>query len=66
MDGVPRRERRWGAGVTERCHENKRLLMGGDSMEEGTENDPELVETCGAVEDIISVKNYQQSLGLEG
>ena len=28
VDGVPLRERRWGTGETERCYDNKRLLMG--------------------------------------
>ena len=29
VDSAPIRERRWGAGVTERCGDNYRLLMGG-------------------------------------
>ena len=29
VEGVPRWERRWGAGVTERCYDEKRILMGG-------------------------------------
>ena len=57
VDGVPCLERIWGAGETERCYNNKRLLMGGGSVEEGTENDPKTVETGGAVGDRISVKH---------
>ena len=34
VDEVPLQEMRWGAGVTEGCYDNKRILMGGVSMEE--------------------------------
>ena len=53
VDGVPVQERRWGAGDTERYNDDKRLLNGGGSMEEGTDNDQETVETCGAGGDRI-------------
>ena len=32
VDGVPRWDRRWVAGEIERCHGNKRLLVGGGRM----------------------------------
>ena len=35
VEDPPRRERRWGAGVAERCANNKRLMMGGSRTEEG-------------------------------
>ena len=57
VDGVPGRERRRVAGVTERCYGDKQLLMGGGSMEEGTENDPETVDTGGAGGARIRVKH---------
>ena len=55
VDCVPLQERMWGAGETERCYDNKRLLIGSGRMEEGTENDPETFETGGAGGDRISV-----------
>ena len=57
MDGVSRRNRRWGADETEKCYDNKRILVGDGRMEEGIENDPERVEKGGAVEARISVKH---------
>ena len=66
VGGVPRQERRWGAGETQRCYNEKRLLVGGGSMEEGTENNPETVETGGAGGARISVKHQQRSQGTEG
>ena len=35
----------WGAAETERCYDDKRILMGLIRMEKGIENDPETVET---------------------
>ena len=48
VDGIPRQKRRWGAGDTEKCFVNKRLLMGGGRLEKGTENDQETIDTGGA------------------
>ena len=47
MDSDPRRERRWGSGATERCYDNKRLLMGGVLGGGGNIEIPETVETGG-------------------
>ena len=56
VDGIPRQERRWGESGMERCCDDRRQLMGGNRMEEGTENDLETVETGGEGGARISVK----------
>ena len=35
VDGVSRQERRWGEGATERCYDDKQILVGGGKEEEG-------------------------------
>ena len=41
-------------------------MMGGGRMNEGTENDPETVDTVELVGARIIVKHYRRSLGMEG
>ena len=57
MDTVPCRERRWVKGETERCYDEKRILMGGGRMEEVTKTDSETVDTSGAGWAIITVNH---------
>ena len=37
VSGVPLQERRWGAGATEKCYNNERLLMGGSGRSRSLE-----------------------------
>ena len=57
VDGVPFRERRWVAGVTERCGNEERLLMGGSSDGGRTNKDTETAETGRSNGASISIKN---------
>ena len=57
VDGVPRRERGWGAGDTESATTTNGYLWGAVGGREGVkENDPETFETGGASGVKISVK----------
>ena len=56
------RERRWGVGVTDRCGDYKRILVGGRYDVGGTDKYLETAETCGTGGDSISVNHYQWSL----
>ena len=47
LEGALHPEMRWGAGATERCYNDKRLLIRGRSDEEVIYKDPETVDTVG-------------------
>ena len=53
--GTPHQDRTWVAGETERCYNNKRLLMGGELEEEGIQKGPENIEIGGAGGDRIKL-----------
>ena len=55
LNSTLHRERRWVAGVTESLCEDERLLVGGGGRkEEVIKKDPEMTETCGVSEGIIT------------
>ena len=57
VDGAPQREGRWVAGVTERCGNEERILMGGSSDGGRTNKDTETAETGRSNGASISIKN---------
>ena len=55
LEGALHPEMRWGAGATERCYNDKRLLIRGRSDEEVIYKYPETVDTGGAGGDRIKL-----------
>ena len=55
VDGVPRREWRWGAGETEGCYDKRRLLMEG-GRSEGEEKTQKQLRRVGRIGARTSVK----------